>query len=60
MLLVILTEEKLFELFRKKEWQKANQKEFRVEEVIKRKRNKLYVKWEDYDKQNHEKFEHIC
>ena len=26
-----------------------NQKEFRIERVIKRKGNKLYVKWKDYD-----------
>ena len=29
--------------------QKTNQKEFRVEEVIKRKYDKLYVKWKGYD-----------
>ena len=28
-----------------KEFQKTDQKEFRIEKVIKRKRNKLYVKW---------------
>ena len=32
-----------------KELQKTNQKEFRVEKVIKRKGNKLYVKWKEYD-----------
>ena len=31
--------------FCEKELQKRNQKEFRVEKVIKRKDNKLYVKW---------------
>ena len=31
------------------ELQKANQKEFRIEKVIKRKGDKLYVKWKDYD-----------
>ena len=35
--------------FYKKELQKTNQKEFRVEKVIKRKGDKLYVKWKDYD-----------
>ena len=35
--------------FDEKELQKANQKEFRVEKVIKRKRDKLYVKWKGYD-----------
>ena len=29
--------------------QKKNQKEFRVEKVIKRKGDELYVKWKDYD-----------
>ena len=29
--------------------QKANQKEFRVKKVIKRKGEKLYVKWKGYD-----------
>ena len=28
---------------------KTNQKKFRVEKVIKRKDNKLYVKWKSYD-----------
>ena len=28
---------------------KANQKEFRVEKVIRRKGDKLYVKWKEYD-----------
>ena len=31
-----------------KDLQKANQKEFRVEKVIKRKSHKLYIKWESY------------
>ena len=29
--------------------QKNNQKEFRIEKVIKRKGNKLYVKWKEYN-----------
>ena len=29
--------------------QKTNQKEFRIENVIKRKGNKLYVKWKGYN-----------
>ena len=29
--------------------QKTNQKELKVEKVIKRKNNKLYVKWKGYD-----------
>ena len=32
-----------------KELQKTNQKEFRIEKVIKRKVDKLYVKWKGYD-----------
>ena len=39
---------KLLEHFMKK-LQKANQQEFRIENVIKRKGNKLYVKWKRYD-----------
>ena len=35
--------------FYEKELQKTNQKEFRVEKVIKRKSDKLYVKWKGYD-----------
>ena len=35
--------------FYEKELQKTNQKEFRVEKVIKRKGNKLYVKWKGHD-----------
>ena len=32
-----------------KELQKTNQKEYRIEKVIKRKGDKLYVKWKGYD-----------
>ena len=32
-----------------KELQKTNQREFRIEKVIKRKGDKLYVKWIGYD-----------
>ena len=35
--------------FYEKEPQKTNQKEFRIEKVIKKKGNKLYVKWKGYD-----------
>ena len=35
--------------FCEKEMQKTNQKELKVEKVIKRKSNKLYVKWKGYD-----------
>ena len=33
----------------KKELQKINQKEFRIEKIIKRKGDKLNVKWKGYD-----------
>ena len=33
--------------------QKPNQKEFRIEKVIKKKGNKLYVKWEGYSNSFH-------
>ena len=48
MLLMILTVKKLFEMLYKKDLQKTNQKEFRAEKVIKRKGNKLCVKWKGY------------
>ena len=36
--------------FYEKELQKTNQKEFRIEKVLKRKGDKLYIKWKGYDK----------
>ena len=48
MLLMASMMKKLLEHFMKK-LQKANQQEFRIEKVIKRKGNKLYVKWKRYD-----------
>ena len=35
--------------FYEKELQKTNQKELRIEKAIKRKGNKLHVKWKGYD-----------
>ena len=35
--------------FYEKGLQKTNQKEFRLEKVLKRKGDKLYVKWKGYD-----------
>ena len=35
--------------FYEKELQKTNQKEFRIETVIKKKGDKLFVKWKGYD-----------
>ena len=40
---------KLLEHFMEKVLQKTNQKEFRIEIVIWRKGDKLYVKWKGYD-----------
>ena len=36
--------------FYEKELQKTNQKEFRIEKVIRRKGDKSYVKWKGYDR----------
>ena len=44
-----LNGEEIVGTFYEKELQKTNQKEFRVEKVIKRKGDKLYVKWKGYD-----------
>ena len=41
--------EEIFGTLYEKELQKAKQKEFKIERVIKRKGNKLYVKWKGYD-----------
>ena len=35
--------------FYEKELQKTNQREFRIEKIIKKKGDKLYVKWKGYD-----------
>ena len=35
--------------FYEKELQKTDQKKFRIEKVIKKKGNKLYVKWKGYN-----------
>ena len=44
-----LNGEEIVGSFHEKELQQTNQKEFRTEKVIKRKGNKLYVKWKGYD-----------
>ena len=36
-------------MFYERELQKTNQQKFRDEKVIRRKANKLYVKWKGYD-----------
>ena len=43
-----LNSEEIKGSFYEKELQKTDQKEFRIEKVIKKKGNKLYVKWKDY------------
>ena len=49
MLLVIFNCEEIVGTLYKKELQKTNQKELRIENVIKRNGDKLYVKWRGYD-----------
>ena len=44
-----LNGEEIIGIFYEKELQKTNQKEFRIEKVIMRKGDKLYVKWKGYD-----------
>ena len=44
-----LNGEKIIGRFYEKELQKTNQEKFRIEKVIKKKVNKLYVKWKGYD-----------
>ena len=47
--IIDLKGEKIVGTFYEKELKKTNQKKFRVEKLIKRKGNKLYVKWKEYD-----------
>ena len=44
-----LNGEEIVGSFYEKELQKTNQKEFRIEKVIKKKGNKLYVTWKGYN-----------
>ena len=44
-----LNGEEIIGTFYEKELQKTNQKEFRIEKVLKKKGDKLYVKWKGYD-----------
>ena len=44
-----LTGEEMSGTFYEKELQKINQQEFRIEKVLKKKGDKLYVKWKAYD-----------
>ena len=45
-----LNGEEIVGIYYEKELQKTNHKEFRDEKVIKRKDDKLYVKWNGYNK----------
>ena len=44
-----LNGEEINRSFYQKELQKTSQEEFRIEKVLKRKGDKLYVKWKGYD-----------
>ena len=44
-----LNAEKITRSFYEKELQKTSQKEFRIEKALKRKGDKLYIKWKGYD-----------
>ena len=44
-----LNSEEITGTFYEKELQKTNQEEFRIEKVIRRKGNKIYVKWKVYN-----------
>ena len=44
-----LNGEEITGTFYEKELQKANQEEFKIEKIIRRNINKLYVKWKGYD-----------
>ena len=49
MQLVILMNKKLLEHFTKKNCKNQIKKKVRIEKVIKRKGDKLYVKWKEYN-----------
>ena len=44
-----LNGEEIIRTFYEKELQKTNQREFRLEEIIKNKGDELYVKWKGYN-----------
>ena len=45
-----LNDEEIIGTFYEKELQSTNQQEYRTEKIIKKKGNKLYVKWKIYGK----------
>ena len=47
--IIDLNGEEITGIFYEKRLQKTNEKEFRIEKVLKRKGNKLYVKWKGYN-----------
>ena len=49
MLLMMKSGEEIIGTFYENELQKTGQKEFRIEKVLKKKGDKLYVKWKGYD-----------
>ena len=49
MLLMILTEKKLLERFTKKNYRKKKKRKLRTKKAIKRKGDKLYLKWKGYN-----------
>ena len=49
MLLVILKGEEITGTFYEKKLQKTNKQAFRIEKVIKKKGDKLYVRWKGYN-----------
>ena len=44
-----MNDEEIIGTFYEKELQKTNPEKFRIDKIIKRKGNKLYVKWKGYD-----------
>ena len=44
-----LSDEGIIRKFYEKELQKTNQEKLKLEKIIKKKRNKLFVKWKGYD-----------
>ena len=47
--IISINDEEIIGILYENELQKTNQQEFRIEQAIKRKGDKLYVKWKGYD-----------